>query len=63
MDFASSTRAAEDRTRWKGIVIKSSVVPQRPHNVMGYNRLDSDNVVRINFQHSRIRIRNGLKPI
>ena len=28
MDFASSTRAAEDRTRWKGVVAKSSVVPQ-----------------------------------
>ena len=27
MDFASSTRASEDRTRWKGIVTKSSVVP------------------------------------
>ena len=27
MDFASSTRAAEDRARWKGIVVKSSVVP------------------------------------
>ena len=26
MDFASSTRAAENR-RWKGIVAKSSVVP------------------------------------
>ena len=35
MDFASSTRAAEDRTRWKGIVVKSSVVPRRPHKVMG----------------------------
>ena len=35
MDFASSTRAAEDRTRWKGILLKSSVVPQRPHKVMG----------------------------
>ena len=35
MDFASTTRTAEDRTRWKGIVLKSSVVPQRPHNVMG----------------------------
>ena len=35
MDFASSTRAAEDRIRWKGIVVKSSVVPQRPHKVMG----------------------------
>ncbi|MEW8548147.1 MAG: hypothetical protein AB2693_31985, partial [Candidatus Thiodiazotropha sp.] len=30
MDFASSTRAAENRTSWKGIVMKSSVVPQRP---------------------------------
>ena len=28
MDFASSTRAAEDRTRWKGVVAKSSMVPQ-----------------------------------
>ena len=27
--FASSTRAAEDKTRWKGIVVKSSVLPQR----------------------------------
>ena len=35
-DFASSTRAAEDRTRWKGIVVKSSVVPQRPRNFTGY---------------------------
>ena len=35
MDFASSTRAAEDRTRWEGIVVKLSVVPQQPHKVMG----------------------------
>ena len=35
VDFASSTRAAEDRSRWKGIVVKSSVVPRRPHKVMG----------------------------
>ena len=28
MDFASSTKVAEDRTRWKGIVVKSPVVPQ-----------------------------------
>ena len=34
MNIASSTRAAEDRTRWKGIDVKSSVVPQRPHKVM-----------------------------
>ena len=35
MDFASSTRAAENKTRWKGIVVKSSVVPRRPRKVMG----------------------------
>ena len=35
MDFASSTRTAEDRTRWKGIVVKSSVMSQRPCKVMG----------------------------
>ena len=40
LDFASSSRAAEDRTRWKEIVIKSSVVPQRPPKVMGYTKLD-----------------------
>ena len=27
--FASSNRAADDRTRWNGIVVKLSVVPQR----------------------------------
>ena len=35
MDFASSVRAADNRTRWKGIVANSSVVPRRPSNVMG----------------------------
>ena len=35
MDFASSTRTAEHRSRWKGVVAKSSVVPQRPGKVMG----------------------------
>ena len=35
VDFASSTRAADVRTWWKRIVVKSSVVPQRPHKVMG----------------------------
>ena len=30
-----STRAAENRTRWKGIVANSSVVPRRPSKVMG----------------------------
>ena len=38
MDFASSTRAAEDRTRCKRLVVKSSVVPQRPHKL--WERLD-----------------------
>ena len=33
MNFASSTRAAENRSRWKGIVENSSVVPRRPSKV------------------------------
>ena len=35
MDFASSARAAENRTRWKRIVANLSVVPRRPSKVMG----------------------------
>ena len=35
MDFASSTRAAKNRSRWKGIVANSSVVPRRPSKVIG----------------------------
>ena len=35
MDFVSSTRAAENKTRWQGIVANSSVVPRRPPKVMG----------------------------
>ena len=35
MDVASSTTSTEDKTRWKGIVVKSSVEPQRPYKVMG----------------------------
>ena len=34
-DFVSSTGAAENRSRWKGIVANSSVVPRRPSKVMG----------------------------
>ena len=34
MDFASSTRVDEDRTRCIGIVVKSSVVPQLPRKVI-----------------------------
>ena len=40
MDFASSTRAAENRTRWNGIVGNSSVMPRRPSKVMGENRIE-----------------------
>ena len=32
--LASSTKAAENKTRWKGTVTKSSVVPRRPSKVM-----------------------------
>ena len=35
MDFVSSTRVAENRTRWKGIVANSSVVSRRTSKVMG----------------------------
>ena len=35
MDFAGSIRAAEDRIRWKGFVVKSSALPQRPRKFMG----------------------------
>ena len=35
MEVVSSTRAAEDRIRWKGIVVKSSGVLQQPDKVMG----------------------------
>ena len=35
MDFASSTGAAENGSRWKGIVANSSVVPRRPSKIMG----------------------------
>ena len=38
MDFARSTRAAENRTRWKGIVANSSVEPRRPSKVK--NRIE-----------------------
>ena len=34
MDFASSARAAENRTRWKGTVVKAFVVLQRHKKVM-----------------------------
>ena len=48
MDFISSTRAAENRTRWKGTVVKSPVVPQRPHKVKS-DRLVYGHQARINI--------------
>ena len=38
MDFASSTRAAGKRTRWKEIVVNSSVVRQRSSKLMEKKR-------------------------
>ena len=35
MDFASSARAAENKTRWGGVVANSSMVPRRRSKVMG----------------------------
>ena len=35
MDFAGSTGAAEERTRWTGIIVTSSVVPHLPRKDMG----------------------------
>ena len=35
MDFPSSTRVAENRSEWKGVVANSSVVPLRPSKIMG----------------------------
>ena len=33
MHFVSSTSAAQDRTRWQEIIVKSSVSPERPRKV------------------------------
>ena len=30
MEFAKSQKAVEDREKWRKLVVKSSVVPQRP---------------------------------
>ena len=40
MDFVSSSRAAENRTRWKGIVANLSGMPRRSTKVMRYNRIE-----------------------
>ena len=39
MDIVSSTRAVVNGTRWRRIVAKSSVAPQRPCKVMEKTRL------------------------
>ena len=39
MNFASSTRAAENRTRWKRIIANSSVVPEDRYDCMANIRL------------------------
>ena len=52
MDFASSTRAAENRSRWKGIVANSSVVPRRPSKVVGQNRIDRYKAIRLLLQEN-----------
>ena len=39
IDLARSTRAGENRTRWKGNTSKSSVVPFRDCKIMGQNRI------------------------
>ena len=36
MDFASSTRAADNRTRWKGVVANSFVVPHIYSHIVLY---------------------------
>ena len=40
MDFARLQlgQLHEDKTMWKGIFAKTSVVPRRPSSAMGYNR-------------------------
>ena len=40
MDFAITFRAAEDKSGLKGIVVKSSVVPQQSCKVTGNNRIN-----------------------
>ena len=39
MNFVSSARAIGNRTKWKGIVVMSSVLSRRPSKVIEYNRM------------------------
>ena len=42
MNIASLTRAAGNRTRWKGTIAGSFVVRRRLSKTMGYNRTDKE---------------------
>ena len=35
LEFVKSQRAAENREEWRKLVVKSSVVPQRPSGLRG----------------------------
>ena len=54
MDFASSTKAAENRTRWKGIAASSSVEPQQQ---IEQNRTRSK--IALVFQYAVITLKTG----
>ena len=42
MDFASTTTAAENRTRWKKHSCETIVLPQLPFKVLGQNRTEQN---------------------
>lgn len=44
--LSGSTRAADYRIWWKGIVAKSSAVPKKPCKVIGKTRLECDHLTR-----------------
>ena len=58
MDFASSSRAAEDRTRWKGILAYFKVICSAPTTSQGYGRDYRENV---NLGFTLLYIINKLK--
>ena len=45
MDSACSRRASENRSMWKGVVVKSSVLPQRLRKVIGSRAFDISGVL------------------
>ena len=42
LEFAKSRRAAENREKWRKLVVKSSVVPKRPLRLRMMRKLPSD---------------------